>query len=314
MLVFRRGKGHAVLRARARHVQSRPVTAGGNALAWIIVGNLVPGADGRETRRAPACQGNSTMPRLFASLPVALFASSAILAATPASAVDGVVLITQAKAQAGNVTPGDAAGFPVTIAAAGSYRLAGNLQVRSNRNGILVTAAEVSIDLNGFTIDGRDAALTGIVGNQRSLTVRNGTIRNFKNSGISTVGALLIVEDMRISENDQNGILNETNGFARVIDNTIFSNGFQGIACAQTCHVEGNIVSNNGAQSGSSGIFMGSGTVLGNTITGNASFGINATLSTGYGNNTITDNNGGGVQVGGSILELFPNACFPVAC
>ncbi len=254
------------------------------------------------------------MPRLFASLPVALFASSAILAATPASADDGVVLITQAKAQAGNVTPGDAAGFPVTIAAAGSYRLAGNLQVRSNRNGILVTAAEVSIDLNGFTIDGRDAALTGIVGNQRSLTVRNGTIRNFKNSGISTVGALLIVEDMRISENDQNGILNETNGFARVVDSTIFSNGFQGITCAQACHVEGNIVSNNGALSGSSGIFIGSGTVLGNTITGNASFGINATLSTGYGNNTITDNNGGGVQVGGSILELFPNACFPVAC
>src|SRR5260221_3357918 len=42
-------------------------------------------------------------------------------------ATDGVILIDQSKALAGNVTPGDAAGFPVTISRRGSYRLSGAL-------------------------------------------------------------------------------------------------------------------------------------------------------------------------------------------
>ena len=37
-----------------------------------------------------------------------------------ALAVDGQTLITQDKAEAGNVTPGDAAGFPVVISRAGA--------------------------------------------------------------------------------------------------------------------------------------------------------------------------------------------------
>ena len=49
-----------------------------------------------------------------------------LLAAAPAAhAVDGVVLIDQSRALAGNVTPGDTAGFPITISQPGSYRLDG---------------------------------------------------------------------------------------------------------------------------------------------------------------------------------------------
>jgi len=39
------------------------------------------------------------------------------------------VVITQRQAQNGNVTPGDAPGFPVQISRPGSYRLASNLRV-----------------------------------------------------------------------------------------------------------------------------------------------------------------------------------------
>ncbi len=46
-----------------------------------------------------------------------------------ARAVDGVILIDQSKAMAGNITPGDAPGFPVTISQPGSYRLSSNLDV-----------------------------------------------------------------------------------------------------------------------------------------------------------------------------------------
>src|SRR5438046_155584 len=70
-------------------------------------------------------------------------------------AVDGVVLIDQNRALAGGVTPGDAPGFPVTLSVAGSYRLSGNLTVPDeNTNAIVVSADNVTIDLNGFSILG----------------------------------------------------------------------------------------------------------------------------------------------------------------
>ena len=57
--------------------------------------------------------------------------TACVLAAMSGSAlaIDGVILIDQNKALAGNVTPGDAPGFPVTITLPGSYRLSSNLIV-----------------------------------------------------------------------------------------------------------------------------------------------------------------------------------------
>src|SRR6266850_592227 len=84
------------------------------------------------------------------------FAAMAVLttAVVPqgAYAVDGVVLIDQNRALAGNVTPGDAPGFPISITQPGSYRLSGNLTVPAATNGIEISASNVTIDLNGFSI------------------------------------------------------------------------------------------------------------------------------------------------------------------
>ncbi len=63
-------------------------------------------------------------------------------------AQDGHILITQGKALDGGVTPGDAAGFPVSLSRSGSYRLASNL-TSANHDAISVNAPEVGIDLNG---------------------------------------------------------------------------------------------------------------------------------------------------------------------
>src|SRR5882762_4507455 len=82
-----------------------------------------------------------------------------ILAAISSSlyADDGVVLIDQNRALAGNVTPGDAPGFPVTISQPGSYRLSGNLTVPDiNTTAIQITADFVTLDLNGFSIVGQN--------------------------------------------------------------------------------------------------------------------------------------------------------------
>ena len=253
----------------------------------------------------------------FTAFILASFASGAILAAAPAAAADGEVLITQAKALAGGVTPGDAPGFPVSISRPGSYKFASNLEVPANKHGIIVNATEVSIDLNGFRLNGAAVALMGIVGFQRSLTIRNGTIRGFKNDGVHVTGALMIVEDMRIEENGQRGVaeVGNASGFARIIRSTVFGNGSEGIVCAVSCHAEGNIISRNGFTIGASGIRFAStsGTALGNTITSNDYYGIYADSKIGFGNNTIFDNNAP-AQVVGGLIPLFPNACSPVAC
>src|SRR5438132_11721141 len=77
-------------------------------------------------------------------------------------AVDGIVLIDQNRALAGGVTPGDAPGFPVTISLAGSYRLSGNLTVpNATTTAIQITADNVTIDLNGFSIIGPTVCVSG---------------------------------------------------------------------------------------------------------------------------------------------------------
>src|SRR5256885_13905531 len=79
----------------------------------------------------------------------------AIFTALPMYAVDGAVLINQSAALAGNVTPGDTPGFPVTISVSGSYKLSGNLTVPdANTSAIQISADHVTIDLNGFSIIG----------------------------------------------------------------------------------------------------------------------------------------------------------------
>ena len=111
---------------------------------------------------------------LAAALPP-LFALSPAL---PAQAQ--VIAITQAKANAGNVTPGDTPGFPVTLSRPGSYVLTTNLTVPANKDGINITSYDVTLDLNGFRIHGFSVANNGIVGTLHTATIRNGLVALFK--------------------------------------------------------------------------------------------------------------------------------------
>ncbi len=235
-----------------------------------------------------------------------LLAALMLLPAAPAAA-DGEIQITHAKALAGNVTPGDTAGYPVTISKPGTFELAGNLIVPANKIGIHITASLVTIDLNGFTLQGSNVAAHGIWGGLSSVTIKNGTIIAFKYDGIKGTGESWIVENMRVTGNGRLGV--SMYPYARIVNNTVTRNGTGGIQCS-SCLVAENMVSLNGG----SGIYSVLATVLGNSVFDNAGYGILANSHTGFGNNTVLGNNGGDAnsQVFG-LLSLHPNTCIP-AC
>ncbi|MBX3023301.1 hypothetical protein KF840_00150 [bacterium] len=171
--------------------------------------------------------------------------------ATAARGVDGVIEINQARAKAGGVTPSDAAKFPVTIDRPGSYRLTSNLDLTDaaargggataqDTTAILVTANDVTIDLNGFSILGATTCVGTPVGScsplgsgvgidatgRQGVAVRNGGIRGMGANGI-TLGTFGRVDSVRVLHCGGSGIQGSTG----VVTNSEGSvNGVDGIA------------------------------------------------------------------------------------
>ena len=146
----------------------------------------------------------------------------ALLASAASYAVDGVILIDQNRALTGGVTPGDAAGFPVTISQPGSYRLASNLILpNADTTAIRIDADHVTLDLNGFAILGpidcsgggcpfvaRGNGITnGVTTPRFNLTIRNGTVQGTGGEGISLYGDGNRVENMHVRSNNLSGIV-----------------------------------------------------------------------------------------------------------
>lgn len=147
--------------------------------------------------------------RTIQRVTLAALASSLAMAAVPASAVDGVTLIDQNKALAGNVTPGDLAGFPVTLTRPGSYRLSGNLTAPAGAHGILIASPGVTLDLNGFTLSSEglgggfpygvtDGSTIGNPINQPRAEIRNGHIAGFSSAVNMQKSRAVVVENLRI--------------------------------------------------------------------------------------------------------------------
>jgi len=237
---------------------------------------------------------------------LALATCAMFAAVSPARATDGEILINQGKVNAGGITAGDAAGFPATLSKPGRYKLSGNLSVPANMNGIEVTADDVTINLNGFTITGEPTSGYGIVsmGGSSRLRIANGTVTGFNVAGLNP-GPFSAVENMRLVSNNYgfSGV-----GPARITSSTIVNNNLRGIECNSGCSIEGNIV----AGTANTGIYLpgGAGMVVGNVIAGNGGYGLSSAIAaTGYGQNILVNN---GAQVFGSS-QLHPNVCDP-AC
>lgn len=189
-------------------------------------------------------------------MPSLRFAFAPLLAASlmPSAlfAVDGVILIDQNKALAGNVTPGDTPGFPVTISQPGSYRLDGNLTVPdANTDVIRISVNNVTIDLNGFSILGANICTprttfgitsmsctasgrgNGIVADgstdapTRNITIRNGAIQGMGSIGISLSFSInVLVESVTEASSGYAGMSLRN---AIVKESTVASNGSVGL-------------------------------------------------------------------------------------
>jgi hypothetical protein len=140
-----------------------------------------------------------------------------LAAAAAARASDGRVELNHARATAGGITPGDTPGYPVTLSASGSYVLTGNLTPPASTGGLVVTAPDVSVDLNGFAVRGPFTCAPGncpsdptgdpygVSATQDGFTLTDGTVAGF---GSDCVFALGVARVQRVQARDcaQNGI------------------------------------------------------------------------------------------------------------
>jgi hypothetical protein len=265
-----------------------------------------------------------------------IFGWISILAAIgcPVYAVDGVVLINQNSALAGNVTPGDTPGFPVTISVSGSYKLSGNLTVPdADTTAIQITVDSVTIDLNGFSIIGPTVCTgvpvtscspsgtgKGIQSNSAHITLFNGEIRGMGSDGISLSGqgthrikeirafsngghgiaGLAIVSSCVSDQNRESGII----GAYLAIGNQAALNGLNGIEFV-------GVATNNYAfANGGQGI-NGDGTFNGNTVFANRGAGIRAKCPSAIVSNTASENVGGDIFTDGGGCTRANNTPVP---
>lgn len=138
--------------------------------------------------------------------------------------------------------------LPYTISQCGSYFVTDCLIGVASQHGITISASNVTLDLNGFTLGGVEGSFDGIhvVGDQENVVIHDGSVNNWGGNGIdaSTVYDGRI-ERVYASSNDGSGIDLGSNVDAGVIRRAILrlctasDNGLDGIrsraALVDTC-------------------------------------------------------------------------------
>lgn len=199
-------------------------------------------------------------------------------------------------------TPGDADSL-FRITQPGSYYLSGNVTGVSGRHGIEIAASDVTIDLMGFSLNGGGGTLAGIAvtGAFHNLAVRNGSVRNWAQGGVSAANASSSeFAALRISGNTGSGLA--VGNFSLVSDCMARSNTGSGIVASGS----GATISRCTATlNGASGIAAGiGGMVTGCTAHSNTGAGLSATSHGVFNDCTARANGAAGIALGtGSIAK-----------
>lgn len=238
------------------------------------------------------------------------------LAAPVAFAANGVVEINAACVDSG-CFDGDTAGFPVTISQPGSYVLTSNLTVASeNDNAIVISADDITLDLNGFVVSGPTSCSGSPVtscsplGSGKGISVdsysndrtriHNGGVTGFGDTGID-LGRDGQLMDLRVSGNGDNGI---DGGSGTLITRVhVVGNGGYGIntyGMDSMTELSHSLIKGNGSY----GARVYDGIVFQNRFSNNGDNGLRSFTSTsaaGYMDNIFRDNDSGGTQVQGGV-------------
>jgi hypothetical protein len=217
-------------------------------------------------------------------------------------------------------TPGSSSSLFV-ITQPGSYYLPANITVPTGKNGIEITASNVTVDLNGFTITGQTGSSIGIYASDRqSLRITNGSISGMGTYGIYLTSASIapkqqtidhvsvrncgsdgiefsdgMISDCQVTGNDGIGIFIYRTHSTIVERCTVSGNSSYGIdmyvGTMRDCSATGN---------GATGLYCSMGTITGcfssKNDVGFGGDGVNLTNCTAYDNTTT------GISVGGNAL------------
>jgi hypothetical protein len=214
-----------------------------------------------------------------------------------AFAVDGVHLNDQA-------TVASSGGFPYAIGAPGSYRLSSNLSAK-NTTAIVITAPEVTLDLNGFIITCVSCSgVPGIVSTGPMTSILNGTVTRFAGTAGKPIGIYFQATDGpqggsrvdRVTVNGNGTGIQSDRGDLTVTECTASGNSTAGIYSAGNLTVRNSTASNNGLV----GIVLNTGLVSGNLIVGNG--------------NAVAGGLRGGIQANSAMItnNLIANRVFGV--
>jgi hypothetical protein len=216
----------------------------------------------------------------------------------------------------------NATSFPIVINQPGSYKLAANLTVSDPAAAaILINVPNVTIDLNGFHIQGPNSCTSdwttkavtcalpfnetasGILSKEGvtfNVNVSNGSVRGFAGHGVRVVGNLT---DLGASHNSGSGIVGNSGTMTRV--NAVF-NMSTGIAVSYGSLVHGMAQSNGG-----DGISAWKSVVMTSSSAANKGYGLNGLYSA-LSNNALIENKAGGLSGGGSVATT--NVCNASPC
>ncbi len=209
-------------------------------------------------------------------------------------ATDGVTLIDP-----GNLSS-TSPGFLVMISTPGVYVLKGNLIVPdADTTAIEINADNVTIDLNGFAIQGPAQCSAVPVSCSRTGTGNGVHVVNRDN---------IVVTNGRIQGMGNLGVYLETRS-VRLQHLNLISNGRGGAAFF------GGLISDSVVEAnGSGGIFGLDIVVRDNLIRNNQRFGLEAYGRSTYVNNSFRANNNGGAQVNGKPVQTGSNLCNESNC
>lgn len=146
----------------------------------------------------------------------------------------------------------------------GSYYLTGDVDVLDS-TGISITASNVWLDLNGFSVTGSsDIELVkgiAIASASSNINIFNGTVRDVSSNGISSLNASYVtVKNVTVVNAGNQGIFLTGLGVS-VVDSSVYASVQEGIRC-NGCRVQNVMVS----QSGKSGILVSSGALIQNAV------------------------------------------------